>query len=1535
MKEANLSYFKLTMTNLMKNQLAFLIISFFEYSLVFIHLFQTDFFFIRSYKLYSEYEHEIIALKISPIYHLHYAFKTEEGKCHYQFYMNIIIIAIVIPIHLVLIFKGELKNRCLNMIIANYNELFLNRFFSLVIFDIFANQIVYYSSFEKLNASHCILMIFYSICFAYFAISIMYQLMTFYSLIPQAIPHSFHYVSKEFDLWLLIIKVFISFNINLIEYDEDNNILLFWNIIIILLLISGALLFGYYMAFKATMFYYQILLNKEKIFFIYCCTYQHLVVVVFGNINEVIFYFVIGLGYCLILLCVLSYSPLSNALSHLDINKSCEAVHLMTYIINEKKEEYKMILNQKLRMHYVFCKTCYLCKEVGKEIEEDFFIPLKTYYKLFLKNVRTMHNRERYSFEYDMFTLLIKMKQQRGFNFKLHSFFKKAINRYLLGNQFTQSINIQMLYLIYCQESHLEESSHFTIIVKIDFLKREFEIIIKSILLKLTSSINRPDEFIELANHLHKIKSKQNKKFLSNRENMQYYSVVLMRFIYEEILSKPINKFEGHLIREKNYSEDYLNYHYNNDYILIISVSMSKNTFVITKIGHNLIDFVNKDISQLFPKEFMKEGKSIFQNILNTKNANNIFEFIVKEKKDSQDFFYFKYSFSLSPGLNEDDITIIGEYIIVKEPIIITFQAINMNEVEKEQEALDELFNSRRSFYNANKIIQEKLNPQEIICAMTSNIYHLVHKDTRNIVKHPHKSNNSLFKLGKKGQFASSNLNISLNILFQGNSQHEDISKKINEKNNDEYTLLFRFFIIKGLKRFNVYNYIKESMVQNNQTMHETCKESQINYYRIEDSSSLNTQSTFSLIAQREKTSKEKNRLNNKNQIKIYQSKFNKLTLIIVIFCVMLLIFSIISLFVEFSLNSNVIKIYNIYTNIKATNRLYYSIITGFISTMCLGEYNQSICNNFYNDHISQIVINANLTTNLFDYLIIENTFKLEEMIIRFKLVKQHIYLLDDFKITQAFNCLINYSLLTVSENRKSFSSENRQLPFVTAVELFLNSIQIIDKADYTSKPIYIVSIDTNDYSNIYSIDSIEQWQIEYYTCIKNYQTFILTWKSIQKMLYEHFISMLIYFDTVTTIFMSIAFIFHVSLSCELMFNLYSFIKFFQVEMNTIISKIHNQDCRTFYYNKYSTLNCFTLLYDQNPLSLIKQLEKNNQEYNLKEKTTMKSSSIRSSIYSINNNKRNDSANILLNQSSTPISSLNSTNQPYYFTLRMFYSIVNIYFKLLIGVFFYYLLLFIIFIIIWKEEIFKTQILFNLIDKVSIAETSGYIDFILMQLMILGNTTLERISINFNDSSLTFLIDDLSDSMLIFYQTDKILNAYKQLDIPILTKQINLTCQSFYYNINDTKMFNISKLYSNANYIDNIIGLCSYIDFFKVPNENAIYESLYYNLQQMITIIKQSSYEIMLNYIYNSKFLGIIDVELFMFRPLVTWNNESVFKQMINDLTQRETNVVILYMICNLLSEIILFAILFGFFFRKLQQKNKDLTLLHSAFKIT
>lgn len=1488
MKEIRYSNFKKSITYNIKNKTLILIFSFIEFFIIFIHFIDTSIFLISFIQKKDLCENKLSIISPYKLFHkLIYS-------SNIAFIICILVLSIVFVIdYIIFLFIPKINSKIILMISINLNDIFYSRTFFICVIDIY-----FYFFFNEGIAKNN-----YNLCFLSFFVIILITSITFQriSLLCVFTSKDFSYpinsAVKVGDMYIFCLKLLISFTKNLDDFfqDEYNTITFFFHCIIEVYVITGFILFLFYL-FKETV--YTIIAIEQiklRIFFFSFAIFVNLYVIAFyrPSTDKYIFSFIIVGSFILSVLITIKYNPLDICLDTINPNNPGKQILLILHILSLKdKDVYLAMLRERLKIHYLFCQNCKMCREIkiinSKHTEEDF----DSYNTLFSnllqerqKMDKVFHQENQHIL--DFFVLASQLKKDVNYNFSLHINCKRLLKKYKNENE-NIYFNLRFLYEHFNENMQILENIQYKQVVLFDVLLEKLQGAITTVLGKLNSIITiTPDDIVKFSGELEEMEKLQ--KHLNDRDNMQCYPLVLLRIVHEEILNIPVNKIEGSLRNTKNFSDDFLSFHFHEDKMMIMSINLFSKKYLITRTGGNLLSYLNKEISKMFPDVFQEFAIQEFSKVINNEEVHKVFRFIIKKAVDDSNYFPFTYVFYLSPGLKEDDFCLIGEYEVGSAEVIIT--ELQKKLLDKREEQIFWAGKDTSKLIFGNKDISTK--KEKGIFRSSLNV-------TKVFSKAP-SSTSSHYALNGKNQNISCKLFMEFDI-------HEKTYKIFFVKCKNNLSNIH----FKGTRDPGDSENFDSQLLQTN--IGKNFKGGGTLW--IDDTSSINTTSTASMASKHLTTGKitlQNGLVKNKNYEKYYK-RFVNSKFFMVLFSILVIGFNIFSLFQELSTNSNIIDLYNIYTNLRSANRLYYTLLSSMFAVVCIGNLNDETCMSYYNNFCNQQQVKMGYTINVYDYIIKDNQLQLDEFIQRVQQLKKNLFVINDSYSSSIFNQDFIYKIISILDEQIHIIEQ--KTTFSNALEILINSIHsIVDDDNYHKRPIYFFSgYPEKNFENIKNIHNLTKSQIEYYNCFINYNSYLLTWVHIQRNMYQLIGNKLNRFDIVSNYLMVISFLLHISLGTMLLFYLYSFYRLIVLNIEKILRRMKNPKKKEFFLQKYELLDQMCKLYKTHPLLLVKKMDSLHKTYNTANKKLKKEGEAQAK-----------EKLLLLNSNSS-----RKSKKEYLFEGKIYFELLSPFFFGLGIIFSYYVFIFILFLFLWRTKINATKTIVKIVQSVSDAESSGFNSLSLALLMVMTNQTEKMLGEQLEYSGDHYVSDSLLSSVQIWYEYEK----NKGDLILSIDNYFEPTCENFYKETNDSNLYLISLQDPSVNYMEGLIDVCNKNYYFNKTDEKIFTQGVYYNLLQYIKNFKVGDYETYLVKIREPVLFNIFNMEFLLFKPLRAWINEIVYNQGIKKASSGETMILIVYLVLNNITEICLLTIIYLVFVRKIKNMNEKIERVISVFSI-
>ena len=1538
MKEIEYINFKNGVDYLFKHQILLFIFLFLEFLTVFIKVLDTSIFFL-SY-IDENLNASNILNYISPNYYIH-TYINEHFAANKTLGPSLLILAITIIYFLPHVYFNTNPSfgcKLFKQLIINLQDVFLGKILFITFIDPYL-YLLFRFSFLYSNILYCLISLFILIII----ILVNWNRMHVLCVLPtKLINYPINELIQVTDYYLLVYKIILSISQNLddvytMKASEHSSVCFFFHFLISIYAVTGYVCCLVYFR-KAAPFTIMVIAQlRFRIFCMSILVFVNIFLICFyrKNINLILFHFGVFGVIAFSMYVSFLFNPISIGMNNItNVETHLQLLFISNILESGKSKFYFEIYNERVKKHLLFCGKCLLCKGIIEEQNENEITTFEVYQRIFLrilikqKKIEEKGNKP-LNFIFDFLILLSEINSFPQLNYLLHLKFKRLLFKYKTSNTYIYH-NLRYIYECLCnkiKQQENKEQKHFLLFYNINMkLRLTIEKLLEFI--EHPYVIITPKDILLLSDHFENIADKKHKQ-LNERDKMQNYPLVLMRIVYEELLNLPLSKFEGSLRESENYNEEFLNQHFNEDKTMIISLNSNKKIFLIERIGHNLHWYLRKEFCEMFPKDFKQYAMKLFFDIVgSSKSPKKQFTFIVNKSilQEVPNYETFSYSFYVSPALKEDDFLIFGEYTVGSRGLLITVQFhpseeliywitdelstdISLNDYllsknilkNKEPKILSK--NTKFNLFNfMNKMSKRKLSFSgqkkyifKFFLEFSTNgaLYKIFFVKPKRLLKErvlPFYPGNSFFQ----------NSITKYQEHFNVNVNNNNSSSSSNESNDDAIADNTSDIIDKVKEQ---YKYYKKKTV--------IC---------VDDSSSVQTTSTGSIIQQKVFPSSQLifGSNHSRQPLIIYNKRFVYTKCLMVLCSSIMIVFNIISLVIEISQNAKTRELNSIYTNLRSANRLFYTLISAIFSVICIGDVNGNNCTSYYQVNSVNEMLSDNITINLYEFILYENEYTINEFRDRVKVLKKNIYSLKDQTITKAFNQEFSYKKISIDKLNLTIVTQNTT--FSNGLDILINSVySILNQDNYNEMPIYLFSIYPSfNFSYLKNVDTLTTAQTEYYNCFLNYVSYLMTWQNIHTIMSNIILKHLKRFYRTSFIFMIVSFLFHIILGCLLIFYLYSFLCIFMLNIEKIMSSIKDEKCIEYFKKKFSILKSFCNLYETNPLTLIKNLD------DMDWQETVNSQKIKKTKSKIFSHSHSLSTISLL-----PKNNFNSKHNKRFYSWKSYYSLLSAFFRYVFCITIYYLINFIIFSIFWTNQINNSQIILSSIESISIAESNGFnvLSFALM--MIITNQT--HYYIKEDQQGNETLQSTLLNSLKLLYDFDK---NNKKL-IKSVNDYFELNCDNFYIKINDTKIFQVSKHYPQDELIKGLIHYCKVNRYFEFNDEKIFIQGVYYSLIQFLNTIKQdTSYEGYLHQMKSRTLMKLLNKVFIVFRPLRTWINEKVYQEGLHNSLMNLTIIFVFYLVVNNLTDILLLLLIYFLFIIQIQRINEKINLMLSVMTV-
>ena len=1513
---------------------------------------------------------------------LYYYFQLLKNNNHYYDYFYIIIVILLTLIHALYKFYLCIKVNIeiiRNIIIILY-EVIIFRLLSLYIVDIIISLYVYCykeKEFEMIFLSF-IVMIVIIVYMSYSIYSNFVVFPIFFSNSRNKYPYTAY--TAKYELAVFFMKILISLNSNIYtqyQYVSYNNKLFAAMILISVCLLFISTLYNIY--YKAHNVIENIHMNQMRFIIFFSAFLWGLITLCFHNSRNV--WLILFCSSINVIFDFIAMFYVNEVLLLKNILNSKKRILVIQYIIDKiadkeilsdiseegkvnnlpsSNEQFKI----SLRCHYLQCGNCFICNSL-LSLTDDTNLYIK-YFNVLYSNV--LHNSRLSKMDHEHYYLnsyltdylsIISIYLNKKMNVDInkavycnYNFKLRFSLKFMISKHCNQSNNIIFNFLLIHHllfengnnvngDSSNSNQMDLKILSAITYISNSISTTVQKIESFIDNELKKLDDFISLSTSLFSMHNKKIMNLLNQRDSVHCYPIVISRFIYEEILNMPVSKIDGMIRNELKDVKDVLTKSFLQETLISIKINfMSEieniDNLIILRCGHDLISHLNKNLSSLFIREFRDEGISLFKEYLHkncTSDTDNTFEFIIKYNEN--DIAYMKLMiFFISNTLNANEIVLTGEYNISTKGLLITrYKEINDLSNEIIYKISNRLCNLLGVGNNTSNIERDDNSPLHISLDLISNIR----------------------KCRNKGINVFEFYILQFQLLYfkvvnqNGTKEKKSFEKKrlsrIETERNDKYkkNILFSMkqTIIgkKSIFKYNVYlanSGVKNVSIQSNNNISSgdmsmlQKKNSQFknttfsvfskNIGTICEESSIQMSTSTVILSQNsnrgDKIKSIDNILSQKSQ-----TKYSRFKIVVFSNVLLLIVLSFTLLFLEIFNNNEFFRIYTFYTSFRTFLRLYYHFISYAYSVVCIGDFSisETYCVNYFDEYTKYYNTKYNDDFNISQLTQLELTMKVSDFMARAINMTSQVYNLNVREVTELYYSKYNYTKIAVNGENNTIHLFNVETTFLEGLKLLSNSFEIlIQNYTFTREPVYIISMNTSDFSNIKNPNKLSEWQIEYYNTLLNYQKFLLTWNRIKEELDRLKSGLMKRIQYIMLYFVIGMFILENILVLLLFIILKSFIKIIKIRVNETMHKLKDKVFFSFFKRKISNLALLSKYYEKDPSTILDDLTKLYSEYNIITKPSPNQKS-----------KKETSKNDLLF-----ISDNERALKDIYLPIKTYNRVTKPYIHIIISIEIFFVLLFLVYVFVLILIINQTSKVFDIIEGNTIAENNVYNELTLFQVMILTNQTQGMIS-SYIDSvqNDNFIVEDLFSSIESIYVSDSDIKKIPSL-FPLINSVLDFDCYTMYSTYNDPRLKKLNAKYPERTYYKKLGDMCSRFEIMRYKIDQLMYQYMFYELSAIIQNINDFSYQGLVKAYEQKRYFNVVTMQFFIYRPLRSWMNGTPYARAINNATSLQITTVIAYIVCLIVSQIIMSFVLIIYLFHPLQQLNKKLGLLKRVFNI-
>ena len=1220
----------------------------------------------------------------------------------------------------------------------------------------------------------------------------------------------------------------------------------------------------YIMKKKSFLFMNNILLNKIRVsmvFFKVFISILSLCFVIEGLTKKRMGILYINCFLIIILIFMLLYNPFEHIYLR-TFGYLIENSYYYFFSIHSKNEKNKLLfyhkineyashefLNNEFDNNTISITHNFLC-------DNDYF----QFIQLFLKEIKQNKFNDLCKNRSLMIRLILLINKYQTMHFILSMNLKSLFDFINLNNNLEKTYNV--VYKLELMINFINDAHEILFFIN-DIIHKNFNV---SIL-----------ELVELSKLIDKINSKTYKKrLLKNKSNESCYFSIVCGVFYEEILNKSLIKHNFQIRENLSQYEDSINFLYENNNKITITMNFISDECRIIQIGKDLFDNFNNDFSLLFPEDFRDYQMLLFKNgifdlnyevtgqkrrSVHEKRQSNLFnllknpptskdvsfKFIVKiNKKGDLGLLYIDLKM-LFDNVCRDYIVLNGYYYLAKNCLftyknnirdsekIYTIETIS-NEIDEDKPP-----ETLKNYLKHNKILQSKL--KKIYSFPLNGSTYIIYNIEEKKLNHETELLSFL-------QLETKNINDS--YLEKYNQKVEDSSSVAGSLLSGVSTNESNFFS----------NHMKKSNLKKNQTHKQV--------YILH----------------------------------IYQK-------LIFIISIISLIASIVELFIKKKKKEILFDNYSILIRFRTLIRLYYHTIPSIMINMCLAKKDEDSCTqylNIYNEKFDERYPGVDL--NFSRYFYRENTLKLDNFKNTSSLFFKEIYSLKDPRTDNFFKYEVNY--INLLQNNGYFYLVNQTMEFKEAIKIFFNKVTIlIADNSYIIEPIYLLNISTNSLSDIHFKTKLKEYQLSYYSITVNFDTFCRYFDLIHIQFNEVMNSKLHNYRDLNYIFLGFNFVVYSIFSIIVFLYLESYKKVSLEIFNIIKKRTNNHDFRIVFTKKIELLSILLKIYTVNPIQLISNLDDLYSSFKkkIKEKEKKNQSQINSSSSSI---IYDDFQLILYTNNDMKKSHIN-----------LVYT--NLFIAIFSTIIIFHLFILILYLIYFK----KYKKVFTLIQQSSVAECTGYRDYIFYVHRLYNNITESLMEHWMNKS----ILQDTSDIIYTLYLISRERQGLGSLYQP-LSHYFTIDCNDFYQKIEDNLIDNIYYIYNDENIYSKLSFFCFKNKIMEYNDQYKINTELFSYIRKGLIQTDYNSFNQVIETLKDNSFFRAALFCLLIFRPLRTAENKFVYENALRKMSDYMEFMNYLDTFLGLFAEFCILMICIFIFIKKINAFHKQIARMKDVFLI-
>ena len=1039
--------------------------------------------------------------------------------------------------------------------------------------------------------------------------------------------------------------------------------------------------------------------------------------------------------------------------------------------------------------------------------------------------------------------------------------------------------------------------------------------------------------------------------FLSHSYNDYNYQLIILRYVYERISQIPL-KGNNELFDVSVYNE-FIDFHYNNDKMLLMKYSLVSNSVVIFKAGGELKCFVNKPFDTLFERNVRNYAVKKFIQLINTNDFNdetNVFEYFIH--KEDEEFYVhnFIFKYVIYPSIETDEMIISGDYSLNKNDMLV-FASVNKYMFEHTTITLtvnnsnnscyeylysfsksfentflmspsmcralslngkyflfDDLF--EKTFSNDDKddtcILYYKINYISILSLLNEYLIDNNNNDITNSYSHEITRNKSLLlQITKQYSIETDNTTYTVYYINTTNT-----NTNTHNSNNHNITPINTISIHQTINNNNSsllsQNPRNKSLFQFNDSISVSCQ------------SILTSTNTATSFGNEKLLFKKTTHQKHSNLTTIYEY-----VIIIAVFCLLVVIICIIFLVIEvieMTNFKNLFLMYQKYLFFKISIELQpirlfanLCIATRPNGNECIQPYKRYALN-LLND-----ITNISLPS-INDIVVYEMTALIKSIDNSFKTIKNDLYKMKSKRLIHVIegykvNLLFLDQANSFNDNNNNSSNDKvnitlKQTPLIQSISIFSNFFTVVINAEraspFSETPIRFIWLNLTSFTldtDVLQAHRLNEMNRNIYQIFINYPSIHDALFLFQKEIERSFETELHKIKVIMISFCGILLLLNVLLLflCEKFISMYT--KILYKNYTHILHIINNEHYKTYAHSFVKNLNMLLHLYEDKPSHLIKTVN-NDKDVYIQNVLHQHQLQLQLQLHTTNTTTRDNNALIKDKYNKKEYTSI--TNR---FTFAIVYA------------FTLYLIMFISIVI---TMLIMLMFLSDLVTYTSInSQLDNYLysNINAFQLSLIANvSSLESVNyINNNTKINEFIAEGISQQYISLKNYELFIEENAQYKH--MHNSVNVSCSEL-YALNNSNIVIVESVYGiDLKFFTEIV--CDKMSIMKYQSIVLVLKEICYVLERlsMVNVIVEYNKK---NEVFKENDLyEVYTLVLFVNKIIRGYFNEKAIPTKVNDIIRLVECAVKICLVLNAVLEIIIECILIWFVMRRMIKVNK------------